>query len=100
MRLYRCPIMKVAVAQFSAGKDKAANLRSIAGLAGQAADAGAQVAVFPEAAMRDFGARTDDLASDAEPTDGRFVTELRRLAAHHSLYNVGRIVEGHPGAHR
>jgi predicted amidohydrolase len=54
--------MKVAVAQFSAGNDKDANLRSIAGLAGQAAKAGAQVVVFPEAAMRDFGARTDDLA--------------------------------------
>jgi predicted amidohydrolase len=92
--------MKVAVAQFSAGKDKAANLRSITDLSGQAAEAGAQVAVFPEAAMRDFGARTDDLASDAEPTDGRFVTELRRLAAHHGLCIVAGMFEAIPGDHR
>jgi predicted amidohydrolase len=39
--------MRVAVAQFSAGKDKVANLRSVGGLAEQAAEAGAQVVVFP-----------------------------------------------------
>jgi predicted amidohydrolase len=92
--------MKVAVAQFSAGNDKDANLRSIAGLAGQAAKAGAQVVVFPEAAMRDFGARTDDLASDAEPTDGQFTTELRRLAGHHGLTIVAGMFEAIPGDHR
>ena len=92
--------MKVAVAQFSAGRDKDANLRSIAGRAGEAAGAGAQVVVFPEAAMRDFGARTDDLASDAEPTDGQFVTELRRLAAHHDLTIVAGMFEAIPGDHR
>jgi predicted amidohydrolase len=91
--------MKVAVAQFSAGKDKAANLRSIANLAGQAAEAGAEVVVFPEAAMRDFGARTDDLASDAEPTDGQFVTELRRLAAHDGLTIVAGMFEAIPNDH-
>ena len=92
--------MKVAVAQFSAGKDKTANLRSIAGLAAQAADAGAQVVVFPEAAMRDFGERGDDLASDAEPTDGPFVTDLRRLAAHHGLTIVAGMFEAIPGDNR
>jgi predicted amidohydrolase len=92
--------MKVAVAQFSAGKDKVANLRSIAGLAAQAAAAGAQVAVFPEAAMRDFGARTDDIASDAEPTDGLFVTGLARLATKHGLTLVAGMFEAIPGDHR
>jgi predicted amidohydrolase len=97
-RLYRGSLMKVAVAQFSAGRDKDANLRSITELTAQAA--GADVVVFPEAAMRDFGARTDDLAGDAEATDGQFVTELRRLAGHHGLYIAAGMFEAIPGDHR
>ena len=52
--------VKVAVAQFSAGMSKPANLESITRLAAQAADAGARLVVFPEGAMCDFGAKTDD----------------------------------------
>jgi predicted amidohydrolase len=99
-RLYRGLVMKVAVAQFSAGKDKVANLRSIAGLAAQAAGAGAQVVVFPEAAMSDFGAKTDDLASESEPTDGPFVYGLSGLAARHELTIVAGMFESIPGDHR
>jgi predicted amidohydrolase len=97
--LYRGFVMKVAVAQFSAGKDKAANLRSIAGLAEQAADARAQVVVFPEAAMSDFGAKTDDLSIESEPIDGPFVNGLSRLASRHSLTIVAGMFESIPGDH-
>jgi deaminated glutathione amidase len=98
--LYRGFVMKVAVAQFSAGKDKVANLHSIAGLAEQAAGAGAQVVVFPEAAMSDFGARTDDLASAAEPLDGPFVSGMSRLAARLGLTLAAGMFESIPGDHR
>jgi deaminated glutathione amidase len=97
-RLYRDSLMKVAVAQFSAGKDKDANLRSITELTEQAA--GAHVVVFPEAAMRDFGAKDDDLARDAEPTDGPFVSGLRQLATRHRLTIVASMFEAIPGDHR
>jgi predicted amidohydrolase len=97
--LYRGLVMRVAVAQFSAGKDKVANLRSIGGLAEQAAEAGAQVVVFPEAAMSDFGVKTDDLSKESETTDGPFVTGLSRLAARRGLTIVAGMFESIPGDH-
>ncbi len=72
--------MKVAVAQFSAGMDKAANLQCIAEHAGHAAGAGAELVVFPEGSMCDFGVPTHDLRGLAEPLDGTFVEGVRRLA--------------------
>lgn len=68
--------MRVAVAQFGSGMNKAANLERITKLAAQAADANARLVVFPEAAMCDFGEKADDLHSVAEPLHGRFVTTL------------------------
>ena len=75
--------MRVAVAQFSAGMSKPANLERIAKLTADAAESGARVVVFPEAAMCDFGEKTDDLRGVAEPLDGRFVSTLSGLAARH-----------------
>jgi deaminated glutathione amidase len=72
--------MRVAVAQFSAGMDKAANLLCITRLAGQAASMGAELVVFPEGSMCDFGIATHDLRGLAEPMDGAFVEGVRRLA--------------------
>ena len=63
MRLYRCPVMKVAVAQFSAGKDKAANLRSIAGLERPIAQLAPIASVAPAAPAV---AAPDAAASEAE----------------------------------
>ena len=39
--------MRVAVAQFTAGMNKLANLKKITKLSAEAADAGARVVVFP-----------------------------------------------------
>ena len=72
--------MKVAVGQFAAGSDKRANLGRISALSEEAARGGARLVVFPEGAMHAFGELTDDLAPAAEPLDGRFVSELSRLA--------------------
>jgi deaminated glutathione amidase len=92
--------MRVAVAQFGPGMGKPANLERIAKLTAQAAEAGAQLVVFPEAAMCDFGEQTDDLHSVAEPLDGRFVTRLSELASRHRTTLVAGMFETLPGDHR
>jgi deaminated glutathione amidase len=89
--------MRVAVAQFSAGMSKPVNLERIAKLAALAAESGARLVVFPEAAMCDFGQKTDDLRSVAEPVDGRFVTALSELAAQHRVTVVAGMFETIPG---
>lgn len=91
--------MRIAVAQFSAGMNKAANLERIASLTGRAAEAGARLVVFPEAAMCDFGTNTDDLRSVAEPLDGRFVRILSELAARFKLTVVAGMFESMPNDH-
>lgn len=89
--------MRVAVAQLGAGMSKQVNLERITRLAAQAADAGARLVVFPEAAMCDFGEKTDDLHAVAEPLDGRFVSTLSELAARHSVTVVAGMFESIPG---
>jgi predicted amidohydrolase len=79
---------------------KAANLEKITKLAAQAADAGARLVVFPEAAMCDFGEKGDDLHAMAEPLDGRFVTTLSELAARHRMTVVAGMFETIAGEQR
>src|SRR3981081_1180110 len=85
--------MRIAVAQFAAGMNKAANLERIADLSARAADAGARLVVFPEGAVGDFGERGDDLRPLAEPLDGRFVTTLSALAARFKMTLVAGMFE-------
>ena len=92
--------MRIAVAQLSAGMSKPANLDRITTLAAQAADSGARLVVFPEAAMCDFGEKTADLYAVAEPLDGRFVTTLAELAARHSMTVVAGMFESIAGERR
>jgi deaminated glutathione amidase len=89
--------MRIAIAQFSAGMNKPANLARISDLAARAADGGAKVVVFPEGAMCDFGAATDDLHGEAEPLDGRFVQALSELATRFGLTVVAGMFETIPG---
>ena len=89
--------MRIAVAQLSAGMSKPANLERITTLAAQAADSGARLVVFPEAAMCDFGEKTDDLHAVAEPLDGRFATTLSELAARHKMTVVAGMFESIAG---
>ncbi len=92
--------MKIAVAQFASGADKAANLAHISALAEQAAQAGARVVVFPEGAMHTFGELKDDLSPFAEPLDGPFVSQLSKLASRLDLVLVAGMFEAIPGDHR
>src|SRR3989442_15459198 len=88
--------MKVAVGQFAAGSDKRANLERISTLSEEAARAGARLVVFPEGAMHTFGELADDLSPAGESLDGRFVSELSRLAKRLRLTLVARRFDAIP----
>lgn len=70
--------MRVALAQIASGTDPAANLASVEDYTRRAADAGAELVVFPEAAMCRFGV---PLRPVAEPLDGPWADGVRRAAA-------------------
>ena len=69
--------MRVALAQISSVHDVEANLATISATARAAAAQGAELVVFPEAAMYGFGA---PLAGIAQPLDGPFATSVQALA--------------------
>jgi predicted amidohydrolase len=69
--------MRVALIQLASGHDVAANLAKISTTARSAAAAGAELVVFPEAAMHAFGA---PLGPVAEPLEGPFASSVRTLA--------------------
>jgi len=69
--------MRIALAQILSGSDPAANLLLVREYTGRAADAGAQLVVFPEATMCRFGV---PLAPIAEPIDGPWANGVRRIA--------------------
>ena len=69
--------MRLAVAQIITGADLAANLELIREYATRAKAAGAELVVFPEAAMRAFGHRLTDIA---EPVDGAWAGSVRGIA--------------------
>lgn len=69
--------MRLAVAQIVTGPDLTANLELIRDYATRAKAAGAELVVFPEAAMRAFG---HPLAGIAEPLDGPWANAVRAIA--------------------
>ncbi|AGZ52016.1 carbon-nitrogen hydrolase family protein [Mycobacterium kansasii] len=69
--------MRIALAQILSGTDPAANLLLVREYTGRAADAGAELVVFPEATMCRFGV---PLAPIAEPLDGPWASGVRRIA--------------------
>ena len=74
--------LRTALCQFTAGTDPEDNLRTMDTLAERAARQGAQLAVFPEAAMARFGI---PLAPVAQPLDGPWAEGVRELARRHEL---------------
>jgi predicted amidohydrolase len=77
--------MRVALAQLTAGADKAENLDRLVAQVAHAAAAGADLVVAPEAAMHEFGHPDRPLAPVAEPLDGPFVTGLAAAASRHRV---------------
>lgn len=70
--------MRIAVAQIVSSTDPESNLTLIAEHARPAADAGAELVVFPEATMASFATAS---AGVAEPLDGPFAQRVREIAA-------------------
>ena len=70
-------VFRVALAQILAGPDPQANLDLVAEQVDRAAEAGAELVVFPEATMRCFGL---PLTPIAEPVDGPWARRLRGIA--------------------
>lgn len=69
--------MRIALAQIQSGTDPAANLDIVDRQTREAADAGAELVLFPEATMCRFGV---PLAPLAEPRDGRWADGVRAVA--------------------
>jgi predicted amidohydrolase len=69
--------IRLAVAQIISSADLAGNLELIRDYATRAKAAGAELVVFPEAAMRSFG---NTLADIAEPLDGPWAGSVREIA--------------------
>ena len=70
--------MRIAVAQILSGTDPVDNLQLVQDYARRAAEAGAELVVFPEATMCRFGV---PLAPIAQPVDGPWADGVRRIAA-------------------
>ncbi|AKK11942.1 carbon-nitrogen hydrolase family protein [Corynebacterium uterequi] len=70
--------MKFAAVQWTSGSDTEDNARRLGELVREAADAGADVVVAPEASSQAFG--TGRLDTQAQGLDGPFATGLRELA--------------------
>lgn len=90
--------MAVAVAQFSAGTDKQANLASM----GELLDAarGADLVVFPEYSMHATRALDERVVDTAESLDGPFATAVAALAAQHRMHVLFGLNEALPGQRR
>lgn len=72
--------MLAAVIQFEATTDVSANLRRLRSHVEDAARAGAELAVAPEASMHDFGPPDLPLGPVAQGLDGPFVSDLAAVA--------------------
>jgi predicted amidohydrolase len=92
--------MRVAVGQFAATRDTAANRARVVDLIGRAADRGADLVVLPEASMHPFGGSADRLTTVAEPLDGPFATAVAEAAAAAGLVAVAGMFESVPGEDR
>jgi predicted amidohydrolase len=91
--------MRVALGQFASSVDKADNLRRMLGMVSRAGSMGAELVVFPEAAMVSFEPDRS-LAAEAEPLDGPFVKTLAEAAQDEGVSIVAGIFETVPGNER
>lgn len=87
----------IAAAQFASVADVQANLTKIEELSRRAAKSGADIVVFPEAAMYDWNSSGSEIAAAAHASGDLFTTELLRIATEqHITVIAGAFVTG-PG---
>lgn len=83
-------VLSIAACQITAGSDPEQNLHVAAEAVARAAEAGATLAVLPEATMASF---TTPLDQVAQPLDGPFADGLRGLAQRHGITVVAGMFE-------
>jgi predicted amidohydrolase len=86
--------MRVALCQMPVSSEPSVNLGRVRQALADAAQAGAQLAVFPEGTQARFGT---DLRAAAEPTDGPFCRGLSEAACDHGIAVVAGVFEPGPG---
>lgn len=91
--------VRIGVAQFASGLDKAENLDRLCAAIDTAADSGAELIIAPEASMHDFGPPSLHLAEVAEPLDGPFVSGLMQSAKRRAVTVVAGMFEVGDGHH-
>ncbi|WP_022872209.1 carbon-nitrogen hydrolase family protein [Nesterenkonia alba] len=85
--------MRIAVCQIVTGPDPAANLELMAQWTAEAADAGAQLVVFPEAAQRAFGYPLTEVAENSD----EWSTAVHNLGRRHGVVVIaGGFTAGDP----
>ena len=77
--------LRVAVAQFPGSNNIEENKKYILELSQQAADAGAELLVFPEAAMCSFSSDLADLQKIATQHSPAFIEFMQKLAQQHGF---------------
>src|ERR1700691_568593 len=85
--------MRVGLCQIPVSSQSSVNLDRVRGALAQAADGGAELAVFPEATQVRFGS---DLRAAAEPLDGPFCTALADAARSTGVALVAGVFEPAP----
>lgn len=88
--------MRVAVAQPASTDDVAANLAAIAQLTAEAAEASAELVLFPEYATYEKKRLDESFARAAQPLDGSVCTKLASIAHRHGVTLVAGVVEASP----
>lgn len=92
--------MKVAVAQFAAGRDGAANMQACRTLIADAAASGAELVILPEVSMYFDPRRQDGLGPHGQSLDGPFATAIADAARAHGLAVIAGMLEAVPGSAR
>jgi deaminated glutathione amidase len=85
--------MRIALCQLPVSSDPGVNLRRVRVALSEAADGGADLAVFPEATLTRFGS---DLRGAAEPLDGPFCSGLAEAAKETGVALVAGVFEPAP----
>jgi predicted amidohydrolase len=85
--------MRIALGQIPVSATPSVNLERVAAAMGEAADQGADLAVFPEATQARFGS---DLRAAAEPLDGPFCSGLAAAAKDTGVGLVAGVFEPAP----
>lgn len=92
--------LTVAVAQLEPARPAQESLARVVAMAEQAAGQGAELVVFPEGVMHEFGLPDIDLAAIAQPLDGPWVTGLVQAASTLGVAIQAGMWESVPGGTR